>query len=457
LCHLLSKVDPLAQACDLAENPGAVANLKDRSDLFTKEVDLQREKLITCLQRGRDLVKDPLAPNFVKDDLAKLEDTWSNAQQKMLAVSEKLKSEELLCVSCCLVPQVIHRWYFFHANICTDTEKLWTDYEAKRKVLMDLLDKADAELEVCSPRHDPILVIAELQSKKFLYNELTDASTTALQGLKDTYQAMSCVSSPAMDAERPKILQQICFVETRLEKVTTLVKERVQQLENYSKKFAEFTAEIREIKNWMLDAQKILESLLLKSGPPAQREENSRELSRNVKDKLVAITDLEKRAKEFMLGMCGLFLNDLGTVSCLLYPPGPDNAVEESIEAGTVIPFSTEISGLKEVMVQLVETVELQHRVSTQELTQWEDFQSGLEVVRPWLNQIETRVVQGIPRFSTLVETQDTLDTWRVGKPALQNTWFLSHRRAVVQSLAVDSACRELVKNANKSSTRLSY
>ena len=182
------------------------------------------------------------------------------------------------------------------------TEKMWSEYETKRKELMDLLEQADNELQVSAPRYDPVQVIAELQSKKILHNKLTEANTGAVQRLKELCQALSNSSSATMDAEKPKIIQQICFIETRLDKVTTQVKERVVVLEDYSKKFGEFTAEIRAIKDWMLEAQKILELLLMKTGPPAQREENSRQLNTNVKKTLVTITDLERRAKEFMLG-----------------------------------------------------------------------------------------------------------------------------------------------------------
>ena len=93
LCKFLKKLEPIAQACESAENPGVIANLKDRSKVFANEVDHRREELITSLQRGRDLLKDPLAPSFVREDLANLENSWSNAQETMLVVSEKLKSK----------------------------------------------------------------------------------------------------------------------------------------------------------------------------------------------------------------------------------------------------------------------------------------------------------------------------------------------------------------------------
>ncbi|CAG0920654.1 unnamed protein product [Notodromas monacha] len=369
LCNFLNTVNPLVDAAEASDSLAIVSELKEDLEKFANQVEAKREALITCMQRGRDLIKDPHVPTFVKDDLSSLEEGWNVAQMNTLRVTEKLKS----------------------------TAKLWSEFEAKKSELLQLLEKAKDELKTSAPRHDPVKVIAELQTKKSLLCQLEEG-TTNLSRLENLAEALSSSS------ESPASLQTLMTsFQSRLDAVKRGVEERIGALEEYSKKFSEFSSELRAIKDWMLEAQKILESLLMKTGPPAQREVKSRQLNADVRDSLLKVSDLEKRAREFMLGY---------HFKRMFLMIGPDESVQDSENA--VLPLSTEILGVKEVLVKLVETVELQHRVSAEELTQWEGFQTGLETVRPWLGQVETQLVEGIPRFTTLIETKNALESWKV-------------------------------------------
>jgi hypothetical protein len=49
-----------------------------------------------------------------------------------------------------------------------------------------------------------------------------------------------------------------------------------------------------------------------------------------------------------------------------------------------------------------------------QDLTHWQDYKSGLQEVKPWIEQAEVKVNMGIPKPLSLQEAQQLLNSTRV-------------------------------------------
>lgn len=70
----------------------AVTQMITQQEAAVSNLDNQRSNIISMLQRGRELAKDPHAPTFVSEQVADLETKWNKAYNTTLEKLNKLKS-----------------------------------------------------------------------------------------------------------------------------------------------------------------------------------------------------------------------------------------------------------------------------------------------------------------------------------------------------------------------------
>lgn len=86
------RVGETSEATPHPETLGAVSQLLTQQQAAVSQLDAQRPNIVSMLQRGRDLTKDPHAPQFVNENVAILEEAWNAAYQSTLDKLNKLKS-----------------------------------------------------------------------------------------------------------------------------------------------------------------------------------------------------------------------------------------------------------------------------------------------------------------------------------------------------------------------------
>lgn len=76
--------------------------------------------------------------------------------------------------------------------------------------------------------------------------------------------------------------------------------------------------------------------------------------------------------------------------------------------------LKTEVVALRDSVLGLHKAVLMQISSVGQDLTHWQDLKSGLQEVKPWIEQAEVKVNMGIPKPLSLQEAQQLFDSARV-------------------------------------------
>lgn len=83
----------------------------------------------------------------------------------------------------------------------------------------------------------------------------------------------------------------------------------------------------------------------------------------------------------------------------------------ENVEAAQL---KAEVIALRDSVLGLHQAVLMQISSVGQDLTHWQEYKSGLQEVRPWVEQAEVKVNMGIPKPLSLEEAQHLLNSTRV-------------------------------------------
>lgn len=84
----------------------------------------------------------------------------------------------------------------------------------------------------------------------------------------------------------------------------------------------------------------------------------------------------------------------------------------ENVEAAQL---KAEVTALRDSVRGLLKAVLMQVSTVGQDLIHWQDYKSGLQEVRPWIEEAEVKVNMGIPKPLSLQEAQNLLGSTTVG------------------------------------------
>lgn len=76
--------------------------------------------------------------------------------------------------------------------------------------------------------------------------------------------------------------------------------------------------------------------------------------------------------------------------------------------------LKAEVMALRDSVLGLHRAVLMQISSVGQDLAHWQDYKSGLQEVKPWVEEAEVRVNMGIPKPVSLQEAQHLLSSARV-------------------------------------------
>jgi soluble cytochrome b562 len=83
----------------------------------------------------------------------------------------------------------------------------------------------------------------------------------------------------------------------------------------------------------------------------------------------------------------------------------------ENVEAAQL---KAEVTALRDSVHGLLQAVLMQVSSVGQDLIHWQDYRSGLQEVKPWIEEAEVKVNVGIPKPASLQEAQNLLSSTRV-------------------------------------------
>ncbi|CAG7726205.1 unnamed protein product [Allacma fusca] len=346
----------------------------------------QRPVIISLLQKGKDLQKEPNTLDFIPNQTVLLDQTWTTVFSE---INDKVKSLK----SC---------------------QKIWVDYEKQKNDILGLLDKAESELKRILPGTSNLEISEDLKIKQNLNVELRKATEDTLRKLKDL-----CLKLEASN-EKFKLQEEVEGIETRLLRLLDLLDQKINSIQTDNSKWKSVSDKIAELRDWMLNTQKLLAQLLSMEIPPGERVKKINELQVEIQEKMKLLEEIEQDAF------------GLGDV------PGLD--------------FATQVDDLKVTLVGLFDTVGVQTEESVKVLHAWTQCQDKLNEIQPWIEKAEVKLNVGLNLPTTLPEAKSNLQEIKafINETVLIKTKFEDAAAEIEQTGNVSSAQDDLDALKNK-------
>uniref|UniRef100_A0A182SV94 Calponin-homology (CH) domain-containing protein n=1 Tax=Anopheles maculatus TaxID=74869 RepID=A0A182SV94_9DIPT len=210
ICDLLDRIKSQARSVPPPESYKRVNEMIEEQQYSIKELDNQRAHIMKMLQRGKDLSKNPSAPQFIAGEIRKLESGWNDTYNE---AAEKVRALKAI-------------------------QKVWGDYNEQKGQIVGLLNTAEMELRSVTPlQTDPKSVTQDLDMKRQLAMNLKQASSKSLLQLNDLCRDLGMSLPPTT---RQVIEKEVSDLGKRVDNTVDYVEKRVVYLEDYSDKWNEY-------------------------------------------------------------------------------------------------------------------------------------------------------------------------------------------------------------------------
>ena len=140
--------------------------IKTQIEMLGKLED-QRSTILGLLQRGKDLCRDPKAPEFLREDVTCLEATWNDCFITANASLKKLK----------------------------ETEKVWENYKVQKSVIVKLLADAEVEIQKIVPKHNQKAIQSDLKINKDIRDDIKRATDDLMTKMTELSETLATVAS----------------------------------------------------------------------------------------------------------------------------------------------------------------------------------------------------------------------------------------------------------------------
>lgn len=345
---LLSKVREQAANIPPPDSLERVNKLIEEQQYAINQLDHQRPHIMSMLQRGRDLSKDVHAPSFVKVEVKNLETGWNQAYTQ---TSDKLQALK-------------------------GTQAVWNEFADQKADICSMLQVAETELRALTPlQTDPKNVSQDLKAKRELNTQLQQASHQLLPKL----HALKAELAPLAAADKRPILEkEVTEVEKMFFNTMEHVKDRVGYLEDYSAKWNNYKARLAELQEWANKvAPKTIETLHSEDLTPEERVMKVNAFKGTLAERMKQLDMLAADASELA--------------------PKEGNIAEAKRLKG-------EITKLQEVLSAINRNVDHQAQTVQEDLVNWQQFQSGIQHLKPIVEECEIKVNTIVPKPMSLEE-----------------------------------------------------
>lgn len=333
---LLSKVKDQTVGAPQPESLDNLRHLIHEQQVAINQLDHQRPHIMSMLQRGRDLSKDVHAPKFVSSEIKTLETGWNDTYSESVDKLRTLKS----------------------------TEVVWDEFQTQKQKVLDLLGNAETELRSITPlQTHPNNVLSDLKNKRELNTALIQASRVMIGTLHD----LSSELAPLTDeGRRPLLQKEVTEIEKRFFNTVEHVKDRVNYLEDYNTRWNNYKSRVGELQNWSLQAApQLIESVQSRELSPEERVAKADALQATISEKMRALDILASDASELA--------------------PKEGNVAEAKRLRG-------EVSKLQEMLSVVNRNVNHQASAAKEDLVNWQQYQAGIQEIKPWIERSESQV-----------------------------------------------------------------
>lgn len=411
VCTLLHRVRDQTTEVPTLESPESLKKALQHQETCLNQLEQQRANIVSMLQRGKDLLKDQHAPNFVSSEVQQLEISWNETYGQNIENLKSLKG----------------------------SQRLWSNYEVQKDEILKLIAQAEEDLRKLDSvsYYNAAQVAANLQNQQELSSSLRKTALSMVKKLHETYSSLITVTAPE---RQPELTEEISNVEGQVHSTLEKVDEQVVKLQNLQTKWNSFQSKISELHNWTTqNAPQSIADIRASTTSPEERVSRTEILYTQIHEKVTILNIIEEEFKDLVKGKINFFFfNDAHSseISILIiiqliilcYYTESDKRPEAQN-------LRTNINNLHSAVNSLNESIVNQREQASQNLSTWKEYEVGIQNLKPWIEEAESRAASIGSKPSTLQQASEMLQTARIFEqqcaehlPRLQNLTQISQQ-----------------------------
>ncbi|KAJ8930094.1 hypothetical protein NQ314_017138, partial [Rhamnusium bicolor] len=379
VCELLKQVREQSKR---ESKPKALENVHElihHQEAAISQLDQQRPNIMSLLQKGKELSRDANAPSFMPVEVKTLETGWTETYDETVETLHKL----------------------------IGTHHLYTNYTEQKQEIIEILHRADNEINRLTPNQFTTgHASSELSAKKEVLVHLQESTNEMLRKLRD----QSVNLSKQAPEQKPKLEKEVQEIEHRLNTTLTNVTERVVFMEQYHTKWSTFQSKLGHLQNWTVqEAPQLLSSVDEYAITPEDRVQKAENLQKEIIHKINVLDELSNEASQLQVD---------------------DNPDADKLKA--------EVVALQDRVVALNKNLEGQTAIVIRDLKNWKTYQSSIKEIKPWIENAEAKIQMGLPKPATLEEAvQLQNETKQFGKEIDQQAQKLQGVSSLTQQISM--------------------
>ncbi|CAB0008983.1 unnamed protein product, partial [Nesidiocoris tenuis] len=409
ICKLLDQVISTCETAADVQTDEGISRLLAVQEQAVEELDNQRSNVISMIQKGKDLGKDPSAPEFIKQQAISLETQWNKAYDTSL---EKL-------------------------NTLKATQKTWNAYNSGKSELLSLIEKAESDLRNVTRRYGGEKVAAELKRKQDLAVALRIATENLLSKLQFFCKELCAVHPQAQQlitsevciftkvaieigcltdhSERISMILpliernfQVAALGSRLAGTLSVVEQRIEVLQKEAADWEEFDSHLNSLDVWAVDTAPKEVVQFSTIAIPQEKLIRVQALNTETEVKKQNLADLKQRAQLLLAGKTDTFdLNERSKITICRYLHRFHSCADQNDEVCKG--YVQRIKGLELSIHALEKSIEEGNADLQKGVATWQEFEAALDVIRPWLEKAEGQISTGIQKPVVLNDARDQL------------------------------------------------
>lgn len=274
VCTLLHRVRDQTTEVPKLESIDSLKKALKHQEVCLNQLEQQRANIVSMLQRGKDLLKDQHAPNFVSSEVQQLESSWNETYGQNIETLKTLKN----------------------------SQKMWYNYDEQKDEILRLIAQAEDELRRLDAAlyYNAAQVAADLQLQQELSSSLRKTATNMVKKLHETYSSLVVVTSPD---KQPELMREVEIVEDKVQSTLKKVDERAEKLQTLQARWSNFQSKIGELQNWTTQsAPQSIAEIKATTTSPEERVSKTEILHKQIHEKITILKIIEEESKSLMKG-----------------------------------------------------------------------------------------------------------------------------------------------------------
>ncbi|XP_068218140.1 muscle-specific protein 300 kDa-like [Palaemon carinicauda] len=337
-------------------------------DMCEEQIDKQEKVLRTIenqapiynelMKRGAKLKANPNAPSFLEREIAKLEETWKDTNEKAQQRIDLLNS----------------------------TFKDWDVYEQQRQAIYAPLESLEDQFKTYKRIYDPKKGTDWLERKK---KKAEEQKKIALEIYGVIKKCFTTIVGLAGEDKREFMEKDIVEIdEKRL--IIERVDKTLKELTEFNEKLHKFVSTLAELRAWMMPACEKLEFITTSTDmSPEDRVKEIFDLQGQVNERLPLLEPLEAECHSLLDG----------------------KKFEEGQTNETALGHMKEYYTIKDTINELHERIEVEAGSITQDQKYFAEYLYGVKNFKPWMEEAEAVAKTPLVKPEKLEDAVALLDT----------------------------------------------